>query len=1071
MAVAFTSSALDIEKWQTSMTKVAPIAALAGFTIEETTAIMAKLSDTGIEASIAGTSLRNIFLKMQDPTSELSRRVGHTITNLDDMLEVFKDMQDEGVNLANILTFMDVRQVAAFGTMLEGADDIRAMRDELMEAEGAGQDMADTVGDTLQGSILKVKSAFQGLSIAIVDNFGGALKETLTNLAKWLNELAKNPKKLKEIGNTLKWLIKIIASYVIGAKLATLWTKTMATGFLGATTASGAFARSLVVVRAGLRSLKTAIATTGIGLLVVLLGELAAAWMFSNEQVYEAVRLQDEVDDKMIETNTEIESLRDTLDKLIDARRTMNSLLNEEGKLIDDGKVSALQYKDAKSKEETAIKNINKVRKLYGQTLIDENDAIGDIKKSTEELIKVMQDKALAEIYIDMERAAIKQVVTAQTIRKKLHPFIESIMKASGAENPENENKTMREVLALYSNVAQSMEIDMRMMKGIHEYRSLLGSVFGVGTQEDLLSHMSEGAKKERHVGIIALSKLLKQHDMTFAEFVTILDPGAVANVDYMDTLTDPFQAGEGRSWATHFVDGLPEQHGGKTSSKIYIELQRDAIRKIIEAQSGTSIEELLSSDYSTPSGDGPPDNEDALYSLQHFLTKAKDIVNTALLDEDISMNLYDRIIGEEDATEKHLEAELQAIDKFIAQYSETDAEHNQDVINAKARRNAVLLKIEEEGFRKKLKQIDDNYQTEKTKLEEQRAQNLIDEFTYQALLNGITAEMLKKKIELYTAANKEVNDLTNQEKINAAEAYQMLINERDAALSKFSEIGGMLEEIAGEEEKLQGLRKAGIAITRAAAVAESIFTLQKELGNLADRQKAMLAIQTQIAEAGGIGTTIAAGFANLFKAGTYAAAGVTRQSGLIFPFNLIAMAGTIAAIIGVIASVKNLFGGDYGASAAGASSPASGGGSSSGGGSGGMMSLMTFGGRHTTVGNISSYAAGGMVHGKSHAQGGEKFAVGGRVVELEGGEAVINKRSTSMFRSQLSAMNYAGGGVKFADGGVTNIPSFAQTQFQVDGQKQLTGAAAQRSKVVVVEADITKSQNTVSAIESEAAF
>ena len=62
MAVAFSSSALDIEKWNTSMTKVAPIAAMAGFKIEEVAAIMGKLTDTGIEASIAGTYLRNIFL-------------------------------------------------------------------------------------------------------------------------------------------------------------------------------------------------------------------------------------------------------------------------------------------------------------------------------------------------------------------------------------------------------------------------------------------------------------------------------------------------------------------------------------------------------------------------------------------------------------------------------------------------------------------------------------------------------------------------------------------------------------------------------------------------------------------------------------------------------------------------------------------------------------------------------------------------------------------------------------------------------------------------------------------------
>lgn len=84
MAVSFASSAMDIEKWQTSMTKVAPIAKSSGFSIEDTAAIMSKLADSGIEASIAGTSLRNILLKMQDPTSDLSKSFGGTIHSLDD---------------------------------------------------------------------------------------------------------------------------------------------------------------------------------------------------------------------------------------------------------------------------------------------------------------------------------------------------------------------------------------------------------------------------------------------------------------------------------------------------------------------------------------------------------------------------------------------------------------------------------------------------------------------------------------------------------------------------------------------------------------------------------------------------------------------------------------------------------------------------------------------------------------------------------------------------------------------------------------------------------------------------
>ena len=61
------------------------------------------------------------------------------------------------------------------------------------------------------------------------------------------------------------------------------------------------------------------------------------------------------------------------------------------------------------------------------------------------------------------------------------------------------------------------------------------------------------------------------------------------------------------------------------------------------------------------------------------------------------------------------------------------------------------------------------------------------------------------------------------------------------------------------------------------------------------------------------------------------------------------------------------------------------------------------------------TFADGGLLQGASHAQGGIPFTVGGVPgFEAEGGEAIINKRSTAMFRPLLSAMNEAGGGAKF---------------------------------------------------------
>jgi hypothetical protein len=117
--------------------------------------------------------------------------------------------------------------------------------------------------------------------------------------------------------------------------------------------------------------------------------------------------------------------------------------------------------------------------------------------------------------------------------------------------------------------------------------------------------------------------------------------------------------------------------------------------------------------------------------------------------------------------------------------------------------------------------------------------------------------------------------------------------------------------------------------------------------------------------------------------------------------------------------------------------------------------------------------ADGGMVNGKSHAQGGVRFKVGGAVAELEGGEAVINKRSTAMFRNQLSDINVAGGGKRFADGGlVMGALAKAQTRSLLT-EEDITGIAQALShqRVTVTESDITGTQNTISVLESRATF
>lgn len=67
--------------------------------------------------------------------------------------------------------------------------------------------------------------------------------------------------------------------------------------------------------------------------------------------------------------------------------------------------------------------------------------------------------------------------------------------------------------------------------------------------------------------------------------------------------------------------------------------------------------------------------------------------------------------------------------------------------------------------------------------------------------------------------------------------------------------------------------------------------------------------------------------------------------------------------------------------------------------------------------------AAGGMVMGSSHLAGGVRGTGKFNNVEVEGGEAIINKKSTEMFLPLLSKLNELGGGVSF--GGNMNTPKF----------------------------------------------
>lgn len=116
-------------------------------------------------------------------------------------------------------------------------------------------------------------------------------------------------------------------------------------------------------------------------------------------------------------------------------------------------------------------------------------------------------------------------------------------------------------------------------------------------------------------------------------------------------------------------------------------------------------------------------------------------------------------------------------------------------------------------------------------------------------------------------------------------------------------------------------------------------------------------------------------------------------------------------------------------------------------------------------ISNANKFEDGGLVRGgifsgPRHAQGGVKFAAGGRIMEAEGGEAILTRKATSMFRPMLSAMNQAGGGRKFETGGMIGAPASVMAGDPFTAAMQ--NALASMPAPIVRVSDINNVQNAV---------
>lgn len=185
---------------------VAPVAHSLGYSIEDTATAVAKMSDAGIQGSMAGTALRASLLHLTNPVGQSAKamkKYGIEVKDAHGNLKPIPELvghiskQFEGMTSAQktaaAAQLVGVEAASGFVTLLGvGEKGLRNYSKTLKEAGGTADKVAKTQMDNLKGSFEQFTSALDGLGIAIGNEFLPTFRkivETGTKVVEFLSEL------------------------------------------------------------------------------------------------------------------------------------------------------------------------------------------------------------------------------------------------------------------------------------------------------------------------------------------------------------------------------------------------------------------------------------------------------------------------------------------------------------------------------------------------------------------------------------------------------------------------------------------------------------------------------------------------------------------------------------------------------------------------------------------------------------------------------------------------------------------------------------------------------------------
>jgi len=218
----FVTSNTTLEMLGQTMKYVGPVAKAAGASLEQVAAAAGLLGNAGIQADMAGTALRNIFLRLSTEPSAVVKTMAALGISIEDAQgkilpfpDIIQRIADATANatdkqkLAVAAYLAGVRGAPALLALLDaGPEKLREYTKELENSTGKAAEIAQKQLDNYKGSMKIFESALEDLQISIGNTFLPILTLTVKGLTAITQAFGSLPEWVK---NSITAIIAITA--------------------------------------------------------------------------------------------------------------------------------------------------------------------------------------------------------------------------------------------------------------------------------------------------------------------------------------------------------------------------------------------------------------------------------------------------------------------------------------------------------------------------------------------------------------------------------------------------------------------------------------------------------------------------------------------------------------------------------------------------------------------------------------------------------------------------------------------------------------------------------------------